>query len=95
LAEIHQRRELEKEKEVQLLEKAAASKRFLVNLGKALSTAAPPINGYWKFPFGMMPLTLDSNRIAGTVDIKKERSGFAALFGTPGQKVFRIASDDC
>jgi len=89
LAEIHQRKEVEKEKETELLEKSAATKSFLVNLGRALSAAAPPVNGYWKFPFGKMPLTLDSNRITGTVEISKEVSGFGALFGTPGQKIIR------
>jgi len=89
LAEIYQRREREKEKENQLLEKAATNKSFLINLGRSLSAVPPPVNGYWKFPFGQMPLTLDSNRVTGSVEIKKEVSGLGALFGTPGQKIER------
>jgi hypothetical protein len=55
----------------------------------ALSIAAPPVNGNWKFPFGKMPLTLNSGRITGTVETKKEVSGFGALFAAPGEKITR------
>ena len=89
LAEIAERRDLEKEKETELLEKAGTSRSFLINMGQALMMAAPLVDGQWKFPFGEMPLSLASNRITGMVDIKSQVSGFGLLFGTPGEKVFR------
>jgi tetratricopeptide (TPR) repeat protein len=91
MAEIVQRGEKEREKETALLGIANANRNFLVNMGRALTEVAPPLAGHWKFPFGEMPMTVDSNQISGTVDVKTEESGFGLLFGTPGNpKIVRI-----
>ena len=47
-------------------------------------SAAPSIEGCWKFPFGEMPVTVVTDRIAGTVEIETEESGFGILFAKPG-----------
>src|SRR6266852_1301957 len=90
LAEIVQRSEKEREKETALFEVAHSNRNFFVNMGRGLTVAAPPLAGHWKFSFGEMPLTVDSNKISGTLDVKTEESGFGALFGTPGSKIVRI-----
>jgi hypothetical protein len=90
LAEIVQRREKEQEKETALFEVANSNRNFFVNMGRALMLEAPSLAGHWKFSFGKMPLTVDSNKISGTLDVRTEESGFGMLFGTPGEKIVRI-----
>jgi tetratricopeptide (TPR) repeat protein len=89
LAEIVRRSEEEREKEASLFEVANANRTFFVKMGQAFTAAIPPLAGRWEFPFGEMPITIDSNKISGTVDIKTEESGLGALFGTPGGKIVR------
>jgi len=89
LAAIIQRREQEKDKETELLEKANIDRGFLAKMGNALQRGVPSVDGIWRFPFGEMPLALTGRQLAGSVDIESEVSGFGLLFGTPGQKLTR------
>ena len=90
LAEIIQRGEKEREKESAILEVANANRNLFVSMGQALTAAAPPFAGIWKFPFGYIPMTVDSNQVSGSVDIKTEETGLGALFGTPSSRMVRI-----
>jgi len=94
LAEIIRRREAEREKENQLTEATTMKKTFLARMGRALVTTCAPISGSWKLPFGIMPLSIVSNRVTAVMEKKSESSGYggiaAALSGLGGEKVPRI-----
>ncbi len=93
LAEIVRRREAEREKENQLTEATTMKKTFLARMGRASVTTCASISGSWKFPFGIMPLLIVSNRVTGTMEKKSESSGYGdivtVLSGVGGEKVPR------
>jgi tetratricopeptide (TPR) repeat protein len=79
LAEITQRREHEAEKETEVLKQAAERRSLFIDMGRALSSGAPPIDGSWKFPFGEIPLAVVSGRVEGAAELKRQRSVTVAL----------------
>lgn len=92
LANISQREEEEKKREVELLEKASNDKGFLVRMGEAMTMAVPPVEGNWKFPFGEMPLRRISDRVEGSAEIKSEVKGLAAFMVSPvGEKLTKTS----
>jgi tetratricopeptide (TPR) repeat protein len=85
LAEIMQRREHEEATETEILKQAAERRGYFLDMGRALSAQAPPIDGRWMFPFGEMPLSVMSGEVHGSADVKRRESALAALMlGTGG-----------
>ena len=93
LADIIQRRELERDKETEILNQASDTRRFFVDLGRALSAPTPPLDGRWKFPFGIMPLSVVSGTVQGTTDVERKEGGLAVMLrgiGGPSEPTVRL-----
>jgi tetratricopeptide (TPR) repeat protein len=98
-AAIVERREGEGNKGSELLQQAAEERKFFVEMGRALETTIPSVDGCWKFPFGEMRLTATGSVLTGTAEVEREEGGLAALTasllgGSPGRKIKRIDKYD-
>lgn len=80
LADIAQRAEQEREKQIAVLEMANANRSFFVAMGKALAAEPPLVGGRWRFPFGEMDLSVVSSELMGIALIERERSGLGLVF---------------
>jgi len=89
LSQIVQRTELEKEKEVEIIETSNKTRDFLVSMGQGLQVAPPVIGGPWKFPFGEMTIESDQKKIAGNSEVTTEekKTGLGTLFGDSSPQV--------
>ncbi|MFZ0979176.1 MAG: hypothetical protein WAN23_07200, partial [Candidatus Acidiferrales bacterium] len=91
LAEITQRREDEEERERDILRQAVDRREFFLDMGRALSAPAPPIDGQWRFPFGKMVLSVSDGSVNGSAEVKRQEGPIVrALYGLGAEAPVRV-----